>query len=495
MPKPTLPDLSIALTFLRLGQGWSQADLGKAAGTEQINEYERGRKTLTRERLERLIAFMGLPPETIDSTLDCLAATRAMARPPRDSAAPLSAAQRRVEVVAARFARLAHGFARSSLAMLTVEGEALRARQRAEFLWSRLKQRTPAERRKLVELGVRFRTWALCERVARESIAAAPNHPRDALELAGLALLIAERVAGEALWSLRLQGYAWAHVSNGRRVCNDLPGAEEAFARAKKLWEAGAAADPGLLNAAWLPWIESSLRRDQRRFPEALKRIDEALALAQEEELKGEILLTLARIHETLGDSEASTAALYEAAPLVDSDRKPQLALFLQFNLLVGLSNLERFAEIKEKLPEVRALAERLGEELDLTRVVWLEGKIAAGLGQIEEAKAAFKQARQVFARRELTYDYALVSLELALILLAQGRTGETRTLAEEMLRIFQAQKVEREALAALQLFCNAAKREAATIELTRRVVKYLYRAQHDPKLRFAEVEKGAEVE
>src|SRR5436309_1669935 len=287
MPKPTLPDLSVALTFLRLGQGWSQADLGKAAGTEQINEYERGRKTLTRERLERLIAFMGLPPETIDSTLDCLAATRAMARPPRDSAAPLSAAQRRVEVVAARFARLAHGFARSSLAMLTVEGEALRARQRAEFLWSRLKQRTPAERRKLVELGVRFRTWALCERVARESIAAAPNHPRDALELAGLALLIAERVAGEALWSLRLQGYAWAHVSNGRRVCNDLPGAEEAFARAKKLWEAGAAADPGLLNAAWLPWIESSLRRDQRRFPEALKRIDEALALAQEEELKG----------------------------------------------------------------------------------------------------------------------------------------------------------------------------------------------------------------
>ncbi len=100
-----------------------------------------------------------------------------------------------------------------------------------------------------------------------------------------------------------------------------------------------------------------------------------------------------------------------------------------------------------------------------------------------------------MFARRELTYDYALVSLELALILLAQGRTGETRTLAEEMLRIFQAQKVEREALAALQLFCNAAKREAATIELTRRVVKYLYRAQHDPKLRFAEVEKGAEVE
>jgi hypothetical protein len=77
------------------------------------------------------------------------------------------------------------------------------------------------------------------------------------------------------------------------------------------------------------------------------------------------------------------------------------------------------------------------------------------------------------------------VSLELALIFLEQGRTGETRKLAEEMLEIFKAQKVEREALAALRVFCDAAKRETATVELARRVVKFLYRAQHDPELRF----------
>jgi hypothetical protein len=46
----------------------------------------------------------------------------------------------------------------------------------------------------------------------------------------------------------------------------------------------------------------------------------------------------------------------------------------------------------------------------------------------------------------------------------------------------FRAQKVEREALAALQLFCEAAKRRTATAE---RVVKFLHRAQHDPELRF----------
>ena len=82
-------------------------------------------------------------------------------------------------------------------------------------------------------------------------------------------------------------------------------------------------------------------------------------------------------------------------------------------------------------------------------------------------------------------YDYALVSLELASVLLEQGEAMEVRTLASEMLWLFQAQGVHREALAALRLFCQAAKTEGATVELTRRILTYLHRAQHDPELRF----------
>jgi hypothetical protein len=82
--------------------------------------------------------------------------------------------------------------------------------------------------------------------------------------------------------------------------------------------------------------------------------------------------------------------------------------------------------------------------------------------------------------------------MDLAVLLLKQGRTAEVKSLANEMLRIFQAQNVEREALAALRLFCNSAQRETATIELARRLVKFLHRAQHDPELRFAEGGKEA---
>ena len=67
------------------------------------------------------------------------------------------------------------------------------------------------------------------------------------------------------------------------------------------------------------------------------------------------------------------------------------------------------------------------------------------------------------------------------------GRTAEVREIAEEMLWIFKAQEVHREALAALRLFCEAAQQETATVALARQVERYLRRAQLDPGLRFEE--------
>jgi tetratricopeptide (TPR) repeat protein len=326
--------------------------------------------------------------------------------------------------------------------------------------------------------------------VAAESIAAAPNHPRKARELAELALRIAEVAPGSGPWRDRLQGYAWAFVGNARRACNDLPGAEKAMARARKLWEAGAPGDPGFLEKAWLPGLEAALYKDQRRFPEALKRIDEALALDRGE-LRAQILITKSGILEALDDTEGSTAVLREAAPLIDGRQTPRLAWTVRFNLLVDLCRLGRAAEAEPGLPAVRRLAERLGEELDLLRVVWLEANVMAGLGRTAEAEAAFQQARRAFTSRGLAYDCALVSLELALLLLEQGRAAEVRPLAQEMLWIFRAQGVHRETLAALHLFCEAARKEEATAELARRVIAYLYRARHDPGLSF---EDGAEA-
>ncbi len=99
----------------------------------------------------------------------------------------------------------------------------------------------------LIEDAREFRSWALCERVCAESVKAAADSADLAVELAELALRIAERAPGGESWRRRLQGYAWAHLANARRVRGDQAGAEEAFARSAKLWETGATGDPGRL--------------------------------------------------------------------------------------------------------------------------------------------------------------------------------------------------------------------------------------------------------
>jgi hypothetical protein len=63
------------------------------------------------------------------------------------------------------------------------------------------------------------------------------------------------------------------------------------------------------------------------------------------------------------------------------------------------------------------------------------------------------------------------------------------RGLARQMAPIFKAQGIHQEALAALRLFCKAAEQEAATVEMVRRVVEYLYRARHNPELRLETAE------
>lgn len=92
---------------------------------------------------------------------------------------------------------------------------------------------------------------------------------------------------------------------------------------------------------------------------------------------------------------------------------------------------------------------------------------------------------RRYLLAKEIAYDFALVSLEVAVLHLEQGRTRLVQGLAREMLWIFETQKVHAEALAALTLFCHAAEEEAAGAEWTRSLIKYLYRAQHNPHLRF----------
>lgn len=490
MPKPknVVPDNGIALWFIRRGEGWTQARLAATAGMlpSLLNEYEQGKKTLTRERLLHLAGLMGVGPEAVDDTLERLQANRAGA-----GSGPFTE-HRRGEEAAARLSRLAAEFGRSVITVLSVEGVVRQAREEARRLWARLETREPDQRRTLVEESTEFRTWALCKLVAAKSIEAAPSSPSQALELAGLALNIAEHCPYEEQLRQRTEGYAWFHMANARRVTNDLRGSDAALDKAARLWEAGASADPGYFNETFVYWIEANIRKAQGRFPEARRRMEEAFK-ADKGDLRGKLLLTKSEILRALGDIEGSTEVLHEAIPYIDSVRDPRTALGVRCQFLRNLCLQDRAAEAEPLLPAVQALAERLGQEMDLLHVSVLSARIAAGCGHAEEAEEGFEQARRKFFAQKprLVLDYAQVSMDLALLLLEQGRMPEARTLAEQMKWIFSSQGIATEALAALQVFYEAARREVATVELARRVIRFLHRAQYDAGLKFEEAEEA----
>ena len=103
---------------------------------------------------------------------------------------------------------------------------------------------------------------------------------------------------------------------------------------------------------------------------------------------------------------------------------------------------------------------------------------MAAGQGRADEAIVSLEQACRDFAALKLPYDTALASLDLAVLWLKAGHAARVRELAVEMEAIFRANKIHREALAALTLFWEAAKGEVVTVELVRQVIGEVEKAK-----------------
>ena len=281
--KPT--DLNLALTAMRSALNWNQAELARAAGLppNAVSDFERGNRVFSVDKLEEALAgVMGLSAEAATQARSFVRSMGRQARAPGYSGEEAEADRRHVERLAVQVGNAMTDFARTLLSSLTAEGRALVFREQARVLWQRMQKRTPAERRSLVEEDPEFRSWALCELICKESIKAAADNADRARELADLALLIADLAPGEASWRQRLQGYAWAHVGNARRVRSDLFGADEAFSGVRvELWEKGELGDRELLDGAQILSLEASLRTDQCLLsaPEASVLLDRALMI------------------------------------------------------------------------------------------------------------------------------------------------------------------------------------------------------------------------
>ncbi len=176
---------------------------------------------------------------------------------------------------------------------------------------------------------------------------------------------------------------------------------------------------------------------------------------------------------------------LQRAVGLLDPEREARPHLVAQHNLTWALKESGRLDEALASLQEILPLHARSAKAMDLLRLRWLEGKLAQAQGELGRAEAAFREVSDGLLERRVPYDAAMVSLDLAAVLLEQDRIGEMKRLAAESLPIFQALGLHGEALAALALFEQAVERERISLRFIAELAGYLQRARSDPELAF----------
>jgi tetratricopeptide (TPR) repeat protein len=375
------------------------------------------------------------------------------------------------------------------------------SRIKAPQLWAELRPYRFEDQCHLIRIHHRFVTWGVCELLCEESLRLTVVDAGRAVEMAELAVLISDQLREErsncaprlrGLYQLR--AYAWAHDGNARRVLGDLRSAEESFSIADSWWEAGAAGAGDILGyEAAVVDLKASLRIAQRRFAEAFSLLDRLVAYHTDagrpehldSHLAGRALVKKALALVEMEQPDLANRLLKEAESMVDPRRDSRLYLCLRHNFLWNLTSAEEYLEARALLPEVEALSRELGNPLDLIRLRWAEGRIAAGLGRTEAAVQIFEAVRQEFAERGMAYDAALVTLDLTAVHAGEGRLAEVKKLSLAMAKIFRAQDVPREALAALLFFQKAAERESATAKLAREIAAFLAKLRGEPDLRF----------
>jgi len=349
------------------------------------------------------------------------------------------------------------------------------------------------ERRGLVEAEPRFHGLKLCDLLQEKSREAWFTDPGGAVELAELAVAVAGRLDidhyGVGLVE-EARALAWAHLGNASRIASDLRRAEEALQTAESCLERSGG---DALAEAQILSFKASLRNSQGRFEEAAELLDRALAIyraAKDRHLEGKTLIKKGMTLGYSGRFAEAVRLLQRGLARIDPAEEPRLLVSARHNLTLYLEESGQHREALSALEATRGLYLELGERMHLVRLRWLEGKIARGLGRLDEAEAALREARDAFVERGIGFDAALVSLDLAMVYVQRGETAEIRRLAAEMVPIFESRDVHQEALAALLLVRRAAEAEEFNLALLQRVATFLHRARHDPGMRF-EREQG----
>jgi tetratricopeptide (TPR) repeat protein len=311
----------------------------------------------------------------------------------------------------------------------------------------------------------------LCRALLAQSDALRHEDPHAMIRYAELACSVAENLPADRYGSLAifdLQALALAELANAHRVADELEAAEGLMLRALRRAEGGTG-DTFLL--ARLLDLAASFASERRRFGEALVLLDAAHVLYAERgdtRRAGRALLSKGLYAGYRGDHEQGLRLLLEGLRWIDPERDRELVVSAVHNLLWILADDGRIAEAARLLELAWPVCDGA---LNRLKRRWLEGRIAAGRGDLAAAVAVLSEVRAAFRAAGLGYCEAQVGLDLAAACLQQGDADAAYRLLGGVIAAFSALRIGRDGAAALLLLAEATERRRLSAALLDSVI------------------------
>jgi len=285
----------------------------------------------------------------------------------------------------------------------------------------------------------------------------------EAGDLARRALELVKRLqaGGYPLRSLLvdLRAQSLGYLGNAERIQGDLRSAERKLQLGLLLVLQGGSGDVALIGLLVRLWAK--VRRDAEDFSQAhsLYNLAEAcFETVNDQEWMGIMRLDKALLQAEQGHVEQATEKL---RTLIRADYFPKMSILAQLSatqqLAFRLCEIGEFFEARKLLPEVDRLAGVVGGSLNQLKVKWLKARVAAGSRNKRAAERRYSEVRDRLVEIEHSMDAALVTLELAELYLAWGRSQEAREQAAVVLEVCRSlEGLRREELEAIATLVQA---------------------------------------
>jgi tetratricopeptide (TPR) repeat protein len=316
------------------------------------------------------------------------------------------------------------------------------------------------------------RTYQMARRIFEEVEVELNRRPHHAL----LLIALAERIGSELadVPCRTIFGDAWKHRSNAFRHLGRYGEALDAAEMAEAFY---ASLTAGAFDVAQAQYTRAAVLFKMTRFREALDTLNvssttlrdfgESLPLAKTMMLAAAILLDQ-------GDALAARERWRDVMPILERlGQNVELARVLA-NLAECNLRLGRLDEAEHDAREAMHRYRELRMDAEAMRSGWTLGMVALARGAYEEGLSALESTAASFEARGMAGDAGFVKLDICEELLRRGEWKDAAVIARELIRLFTAARVTLASIQALDYLRRAVERHEATTAVVESVREFV---------------------